>query len=840
MEEKNSTENCRHFSLTELIHYQNNYSRLRFIQNNRKAIVPFVGAGISKECGLYLWNELLDELAKIYFTPEEMQAHRKLKNIEYADAIVNAAGNEHIVMRQIRELFENSILKDSISPYILTSCFSDLIITTNYDSILEHSSTYFAEEPPIPALLPFLEGQMEEAIQINGRNVLKLHGSIEEPASFIFSSAQYAKFYKPGSPLSNFLRSIFTGKKVLFVGCSLTQDKTLDILSSCVASNPRITHYAILPYPENAPAEEIVKRNRELSRMGIEPIFYPQGDYDAVGKLLFYVGETNPFLMSILSILDEYRVSTSIRDTISTIVTDSFYETAKIYPELLDASVGPLPLEYDQKLKQVLGRLKDSDTFYDILLDLFNGYIDLSALEEKPDIKRTFCELFCEYSLQQRVILAELGAPSLDSHVPNNSNDKAIRFFSDEILNNIATETLNALQYKPGMSFQSVKDTYELAKSLEMNFSDRIAPRTRVRLLNSIGAFSRSYNECDIGEAHIRKAISIINQNKTNDTQECLFLAKCHCNLAIVLMTQNKISDAIQELQKDLELKQKYGEKESLLSRSLDLYATLTKELDPFESGRAYIQVAQIKERLLQDASSPNSPKESTASLGTTIFNIALLARDLGLSKIAYDYVLWASQLRFSSVDKCNEDYCHTLNVRAELELLNHRMETATNIVSIISHKVALPNGYVHIMGHTFYVCALYYYINGNYKDARTYVMHSLNKLQQDARRDAMQIIKSKLLKAAIIEHLQTQGYTTKDKSSASLYQEVISFVLQSYGKDGIWTYELHNWICRLSSDPSIISSARTVLEELEPQFLSNIEQMKCDLSAYYNSYYNK
>ena len=48
--------------------------------------------------------------------------------------------------------------------------------------------------------------------------------------------------------LPAYLSRIFEDKKVLFVGCSLDEDYTLEILKECMEKNHYISHYAIVPY----------------------------------------------------------------------------------------------------------------------------------------------------------------------------------------------------------------------------------------------------------------------------------------------------------------------------------------------------------------------------------------------------------------------------------------------------------------------------------------------------------------------------------------------------------------------------------------------------------------
>lgn len=282
----------RRMELNKLINFQSNRKRLDRIKNNRKNIIPFVGAGISKGCGLYLWQELLDKLATEYFTPVQISNLKSASDIfGYADKIVATAGNSEMIMKRIVEIFDETEVIHTEIPSLLVSSFSPMVVTTNYDTLLEKASV----DSPLGVIKPLLPchiGQMNEAIMLNDRRLIKLHGSVEEISSIILSTKQYKKYYgkkgkRENKMLPIYLKKIFEGKKVLFVGCSLEKDYTLDILRECVKCNHNISHFAILPYLSNL--EQQVKRQRKLTKFGIEAIYYPEGDFEAVGQLIHYL-----------------------------------------------------------------------------------------------------------------------------------------------------------------------------------------------------------------------------------------------------------------------------------------------------------------------------------------------------------------------------------------------------------------------------------------------------------------------------------------------------------------------------------------------------------------------
>ncbi len=278
--------------LSQLVNFHSNKCRLERIIDNKKNIVPFVGAGISKGCGLYLWEELLDLLAAEYLTPGQIKALKAANNVfKYVDKIVAAAGNVEMVMKRIGEIFQETEVIHTDIPNLLVSAFAPMVITTNYDTLLEEASVC-STLGRIKALLPSHAGQMNEAIMLNARRLIKLHGSVEEISSMILTSKQYKFYYekkakRTSATLPVYLKKIFEGKKVLFVGCSLDKDYTLDILRDCVKRNQNISHFAILPCFANQYRQ--IERQKMLSKLGIEPIYYPEGDFEAVGQLLRYV-----------------------------------------------------------------------------------------------------------------------------------------------------------------------------------------------------------------------------------------------------------------------------------------------------------------------------------------------------------------------------------------------------------------------------------------------------------------------------------------------------------------------------------------------------------------------
>ncbi|MEI6150502.1 MAG: SIR2 family protein, partial [bacterium] len=92
-------------------------------------------------------------------------------------------------------------------------------------------------------------------------------------------------------PLPKALRQIFVSHSLLFLGCSLEQDRTLTLFQKvCNDKQFEIPdHFAILPAPPDT-ANKSAKEGRLLN-LRIRPIWYPVGKHEFVGLYLSLVAD---------------------------------------------------------------------------------------------------------------------------------------------------------------------------------------------------------------------------------------------------------------------------------------------------------------------------------------------------------------------------------------------------------------------------------------------------------------------------------------------------------------------------------------------------------------------
>ena len=778
-------------NICDLINYNGNYRKLNDIRNRRENIIPFVGAGVSIECGLYTWMAMLDAVAKEYFTAEEIKHMHNAGNcFYYADEIVKAAGNQHMVMKKITEIFHDTKIVLTDTPRIITSSFSNLIVTTNYDTILEDASRQNIAASPLIPLLPCLKGQVDAAIQNNSRCLLKLHGSLEETSSFILTTEQYNKFYgnpiSMNKPLPKYLQKLFTAKKLLFIGCSLESDRTLDMLQKCVENDKAISHYAIVPWIEDE--KKRILRSRRLTQLGIDPIYFPEGEYGSVQKILKYLSKENSFTMQVEDVVKKIADEVTFR-AIFPIVKEAFRNTGYFFPQLLDDIFSPPETEFNHALNAKIFSISKSDTYYSLFLFMFSVYVDMGTFDKKEAIKECYRQQLSELCLEEKYINDLLEKRwSIDPNLtPSNSDNAWMMHLSPQEINDYAIGLLQKLQYKNGMSFAEIRPIYTCAIEFEDNFSNRIEYHNRTRLLNSIGAFSYYYNESTTGIKYLERAIRLVNENETKEKREMLFLAKCHYNLALAYANTGNSQKALQSINEDLELKKEYKEDSQLYARSLDLCATLLKLHSPFEAIDIYLEAAKIKEKYaMLSHEDKKSQYDNEGSWATALFNIGLLCRDVGLYECAYKYVQLANEVRSKILDACNRDFCSSLNVQAELELILHKNVNPSQVIFIIESKQSLPKGFDKIMGHTYYVCALYYFVKKDFVTAFDYAKRSLKELTENESSDFIQIIKSKLLCSASLQDINEDNLGLQ-YSPDEIIDETIDSIEQLLGSDSFY-----------------------------------------------------
>jgi hypothetical protein len=271
-------------------HYESNRSRYDELAAviGRGRIVPFVGAGVSCSFGLPSWRAFLLGLAERSRIPVA-DVEKLLDQDEY-EAVASRLADD-VGTPLFREHFDHKFrigagVRSDGPVHTLLALASGPVLTTNYDNVIELVSgsrlaVFNGRQPGL-----FVRMAREGAAVL-----LKIHGDLNIPESTVLLTDEYETVYgrgtapKMNTPFCQLMRAVFLSHTVLFAGCSLAKDRTMQLLRK-LASEPAWSarHYAIV----EAPQDEEKRREREsyLANCHIFPIWYANGEHQHLATLL--------------------------------------------------------------------------------------------------------------------------------------------------------------------------------------------------------------------------------------------------------------------------------------------------------------------------------------------------------------------------------------------------------------------------------------------------------------------------------------------------------------------------------------------------------------------------
>lgn len=284
----------------------------------RKRITPFVGAGLSEPCKFPLWGKAIEKLVAKLDDVSTSQQKANLPASTYLDEVKGLLSErkyleavqilyekdqtqvEHFIRNTFSLPTDGQTLRERITGpiEILPDIADGCIVTTNFDRLIEE--TYRKRNRPIEGYMHGIQDKNKFVTSLiqGERCILKLHGNVGDQNTYIFSQQQYRDAYGETidftKPLAKTLRQIFISSSLLFIGCSLEQDRTLDLFSAIVKSQEFEIpdHFAILNKPTSH-RETTAKENR-LLEMKIRPIWYEvdsDGKHTKFEKLFKYVAD---------------------------------------------------------------------------------------------------------------------------------------------------------------------------------------------------------------------------------------------------------------------------------------------------------------------------------------------------------------------------------------------------------------------------------------------------------------------------------------------------------------------------------------------------------------------
>jgi hypothetical protein len=238
------------------------------------------------------WGELLTGLAAGRHIEGEVGASLVKGDFEAAASLVDK-DRPGVLPQSVRDAFDKEVL----SEYLTTGALSYLpflaqgpVITTNYDRVLEQvfAAAGRGFESSISGPRP---DEIVAAIHTDSHVLVKMHGDCRDRTDQVFTTESYEAAYGVASATAEHQGRIgglawllFTNRPLLFLGCSLEHDRTVDVLRAIRQRLPGISHYAMLAAEKPSPLWE--ERERRLDAIGIRALWYYPGRYEEIESLL--------------------------------------------------------------------------------------------------------------------------------------------------------------------------------------------------------------------------------------------------------------------------------------------------------------------------------------------------------------------------------------------------------------------------------------------------------------------------------------------------------------------------------------------------------------------------
>jgi len=292
-------------------------------------LVPFIGAGISAAAGVPSWQALLDELfiqAQVG-NEADLLAFRKLDVRDQASLIRQSIGNEDDYYRAISSQIGRE--RHSLSHGLLASLGTTENVTTNYDELFELACKGPDSEL---AVLPYEPVERDR----DHRWLLKLHGSLRQPADMVFTRDDYLGLPNRAGALFGLVQAMLLTRHMFFVGYSLSDESFHKVLHEVRAARRGTSRK--------------VARNKQQAQLGTALVLYP----DPFFHKLFEQD------LNIVPVAEPDE-DTSIAERRFEIFLDHLaYQAVDVSPFLLDPTYAAMLDPAEQKASELLSELHEN------------------------------------------------------------------------------------------------------------------------------------------------------------------------------------------------------------------------------------------------------------------------------------------------------------------------------------------------------------------------------------------------------------------------------------------------------------------------------------------------
>jgi hypothetical protein len=252
-----------------------------------RKIIPFIGAGFSIPSGASSWSNLINALMN-NIVPEKVSGHAdflaQLSQPDLADVVDSLIPTSGPATDFLVDRINSSRLAVHEYQRSLLDLQCPTIVTTNWDTLIEKA----CDERRLPWGVVYRDRDVGMFDPSRRTQLIKIHGTISDPASVVYRKSDYAKFWSDRPLLLSLLTTLGATNSFLFIGYGFGDPNILDLLDrlqSALSGGGR-GHYALI--------FEDSKISWEFGRRGVEVIKAPEAK-DSAGSVT-YESRTLQFL----------------------------------------------------------------------------------------------------------------------------------------------------------------------------------------------------------------------------------------------------------------------------------------------------------------------------------------------------------------------------------------------------------------------------------------------------------------------------------------------------------------------------------------------------------------
>lgn len=247
-------------------------------------IVPFIGAGLSRQCGYPLWPEFLTRCAVV----AGIDISKLLRKGRYEDAaerLLRAMGRRWFNARIQRQFGSRRPCGKDAASLRVPLISRGPVVTTNFDRVLE--SAFRAAGSPFSYELWGGRPRLADvSLARNTRVLVKIHGDANHHDGRVLTRSDYDRYYGISdgtTPLGKAVLSVVSHRPLLFLGCRIENDRYLRLIRHPSLPH-KIRHFAVLPRQKGH--RWLRRRARYLQLLGIRPLWYDDGQHHAITEFL--------------------------------------------------------------------------------------------------------------------------------------------------------------------------------------------------------------------------------------------------------------------------------------------------------------------------------------------------------------------------------------------------------------------------------------------------------------------------------------------------------------------------------------------------------------------------